>query len=728
MAFTWNKLRRGFGFSFRRQLLVGVVSLYSLFIVGLLTMVTLNHARMVREQISANKLWLSTYSESFLSDIELGSTLSVEKKLNYLLNRNLMSSAKLSFSGRMIVADKPFTDRVEKEDWIHTALLKILHPFYPSTDLKIDVKDSSGTVWGELEASLDPRFVHKPLVDTLCEILIYGFSIMLVLLGFVMQFLRYHLGEIHQLQDYLKQFSKLNYSPDQISNLLDRKLNITVDEWSDLYQEYLSAVRNIVSLQGKIKQNEIDIEIGKVTSQVAHDIRSPLAALNMIVKDLKGIPEESRTILRHAASRIRDIANNLLAAKKVVSAEQLRIGNLAFPLQKESYLISGLIELIVAEKRAQFKSREDVVIDAPFSDGNYGLFVKMPQQELSRVFSNLINNSVEAMPNGGTVQIVTGATDTTICVQISDNGIGIPEHLLNNIGERGKSFGKEGNGLGLAHARQAVEAAGGSLSIRSGLGKGTHLILNLPRVDGPSWFTADIKIYPEQTIVIADDDISIHELWDRRLRSYANTGTNINILHFNSPETLVDYILNSKDDCRGPILYLIDHEFVGSDFSGIDIIKKFSLERQAILVTSRFEESSIKNYCIDSKVKLIPKELASYVPMMYLEKSNHYYDTVLIDDDDLIAKTWELQAQQKGRSLFRCSSPKEFFIAMDTLPSHVAVYVDVNLGFGMQGDLIAKQIFDLGFPNIFIASGYDSNRFKDLKFLKGVVGKDPPWA
>jgi signal transduction histidine kinase len=100
--------------------------------------------------------------------------------------------------------------------------------------------------------------------------------------------------------------------------------------------------------------------------------------------------------------------------------------------------------------------------------------------KIRRVFSIIIKNAVEAMPNGGSLVIVTRVEGDKILTRISDTGVGIPDAA------RGKifvAFGlkkKGGFGLGLAAAKRVVEAHGGELSFESDVGKGTTFIVTMP--------------------------------------------------------------------------------------------------------------------------------------------------------------------------------------------------------------------------------------------------------
>ena len=88
----------------------------------------------------------------------------------------------------------------------------------------------------------------------------------------------------------------------------------------------------------------------KISTQVAHDIRSPIVALEMIIKEVRNINEEQRLIMRNAANRVKDIANNLLTQYRLSKS-----GNKAIMQSHlEPELIIEHISRILSEKRTQY--------------------------------------------------------------------------------------------------------------------------------------------------------------------------------------------------------------------------------------------------------------------------------------------------------------------------------------------------------------------------------------
>jgi signal transduction histidine kinase len=492
----------------------------------------------------------------------------------------------------------------------------------------------------------------------------------------------------------------------------------------------------------KLQQQALDLkateEMAKISSQVAHDIRSPLAALNAVASQLYALPEELRILVRSAIQRIEDITHDL-STKKYKEQETDFIDK-----EVSTQLISGLIEGLVSEKRIQFRDKQGLVIDASNSSEAYGLFAKINIVEFKRVLSNLINNSVEAMGNKGNIDVILRSFDGDVQVIVRDDGIGIPKDVLSKLTERGVSFGKEkfeksGSGLGLFHAKETVEKWGGNLKIESEEGRGTDLLMILPKQLAPEWFLPEIKLTEGCEIVILDDDSSIHQVWQAR---FDNIGIDTEFVHhFNSPEPLKDWVeknrMVSQSHHSNNILYLFDYELIGYSVTGLDMVSELGIRDNAVLVTSRYEVLDIKARCHQLNVKLLPKNLAGFVPIDIVDgnislnkkkniKSKDVY--VLIDDDKFNHKNWKLIAKIYKKNISTFFSPQDFFQSVDDFGEATKIYIDSNLGNGIKGEDVARKIYDMGFKEIYLTTGYDKSEFPEMYWIKDVVNKTPPFV
>jgi signal transduction histidine kinase len=200
-----------------------------------------------------------------------------------------------------------------------------------------------------------------------------------------------------------------------------------------------------------VREKSIRLEASEtVARQVAHDIQSPLAAISVVEKELLELPEEKRIMLRSAANRIRDIANDLLSKNAGESSPTSSAGKIE---KMAPELLSAILEGMISEKRLQFRSKIGVEILLHLGKTSYGLFANILSCEFKRLISNLINNAVEAMESGGQVNVSLRSEGADIQIEIQDNGKGIPKELLPRLGAKGETHGKPGgSGLGLFHA------------------------------------------------------------------------------------------------------------------------------------------------------------------------------------------------------------------------------------------------------------------------------------
>jgi hypothetical protein len=138
--------------------------------------------------------------------------------------------------------------------------------------------------------------------------------------------------------------------------------------------------------------------------------------------------------------------------------------------------------------------------------------------------------------------------------------------------------------------------------------------------------------------------------------------------------------------------------------------------------------------CRRLKARLIPKGLAGSVPIIVkagplaLAAARERHDAVLIDDDPLTRMIWENAASDTGKRLRTFSTAAEFFTAAGEIDRATPIYMDSNLGEGVEGAAESLRVHELGFGEIYLATGHEPGRFATLKHLRGVIGKDPPWS
>lgn len=252
-------------------------------------------------------------------------------------------------------------------------------------------------------------------------------------------------------------------------------------------------VDRLVEYEEKSRKEARLAALGKLAAQVAHDVRSPLAALTTALNDVLGsLPREKRELAGGALARISTIAGELIenyrkpgSAARAASSQEL----------------GGLLTSLVAEKRAQFAAAGAAI---ELSAWKRTRAIVEPV-EFGRMVSNLLNNAVEALEGkpDGKVQVELSSAGGRVLLSIKDNGKGIPPEFLPKLGARDATHGKaEGTGLGLYHARAAAQRWGGGLKIESRPGL-TCVTVDLPACAAPAG----------KPVFLLDNDELVHMNW-----------------------------------------------------------------------------------------------------------------------------------------------------------------------------------------------------------------------
>ncbi|MBX3017631.1 MAG: HAMP domain-containing histidine kinase [Bdellovibrionaceae bacterium] len=243
-----------------------------------------------------------------------------------------------------------------------------------------------------------------------------------------------------------------------------------------------------LALACRINQNHVLLltatSRAELAKQVAHDIRSPLSAINLIAGQLTGVQLNQKEILHSAVNRINEIASDLLMKSRHGAIQDSASGEPTPNTVSEEIPFEVVLSSLLNEKKLEYSNHTniDFAVDTPYPEPT---IILGSRTDLARVLSNILNNSVESMQErGGRITISVRRYAKFLEVSIVDKGCGIPVHILEQLGKEPLSHGKgnAGSGIGILHARRYVESIGGTFSISSRVNRGTMVRLSLRRV------------------------------------------------------------------------------------------------------------------------------------------------------------------------------------------------------------------------------------------------------
>ena len=209
-----------------------------------------------------------------------------------------------------------------------------------------------------------------------------------------------------------------------------------------------------------------------LSEKLAHDIRSPLSAINLLTKKANFQTEEQKSIFQQSVKRIELITENLITKYRPESQNANRTNF-------DSFTFNELIEPIVSEKKVIFPNIEYTIGESK------NVKISADKLELARLLSNLLDNSIHAVATKSSPQIKVSAKETAkdLEIKIEDNGIGISSNIIKVIGNERISTKSEhkSSGIGLLYSKRALEKMGGSFNIQSKEGQYTIITVTIPR-------------------------------------------------------------------------------------------------------------------------------------------------------------------------------------------------------------------------------------------------------
>jgi signal transduction histidine kinase len=274
--------------------------------------------------------------------------------------------------------------------------------------------------------------------------------------------------------------------PDEIGDLarsfdsMAVKLQERTVEAERLYAEAIENNRQLGEMYQRLRQAQLQLiqseklaAVGQLTAGIVHDVKNPLGVIKgmaeELMEDIGNDPSarEALQIIRDNANRANEIVSDLLKFARQSTPEMIE--------RDLRDTVEGALRLTNYLLR---KAGVDQVLEMPDDP----VYVTYDAQQIEQVLINLIQNAVQAMPDGGTLSVRLQHVEAKAQIDVEDRGVGIPESILGRIFEPFFTTKPEGQGtgMGLATSYGIVTGHGGEIRVSSQPGVGSIFSVLLP--------------------------------------------------------------------------------------------------------------------------------------------------------------------------------------------------------------------------------------------------------
>lgn len=350
---------------------------------------------------------------------------------------------------------------------------------FPNADLSADLSDNEAhaipieTSFGRFYVMVVLKTDKKEAFQRAAQPLIYTLGILsistLITILLVWRFTR----PISQLSDAAKRVAEGNLcvrvqgaeSGDELGQLAAR------------FNEMTAELEKKGELEAKLQQVEKSAVVGRLASAIAHEIRNPLNYINLTLDQMRAkfVPEDEQKAqtfdkltsqLKNEVDRINQLVSDFLRYSR-----PLRLTLIPTNLRQVLDNSLNIIEAQADEQNVKISVLEHENASRILADAEI----------LRSVFNNLFLNAIQAMPNGGGLNVSISPDENQVKIEITDSGEGISGENLPKIFEPYFSTKETGTGLGLAIVKRIVDEHNGTIEVESREGEGTRFTVKLPR-------------------------------------------------------------------------------------------------------------------------------------------------------------------------------------------------------------------------------------------------------
>ncbi|MBX9852637.1 MAG: hypothetical protein K2X86_12900 [Cytophagaceae bacterium] len=250
------------------------------------------------------------------------------------------------------------------------------------------------------------------------------------------------------------------------------------DEIGLLVGEYNRMLVKLEESKEALAKSEKESAWREMAKQVAHEIKNPLTPMKLTIQHLQRAIDEGKAkdpeITNKSLNVLLDQVNNL---NEIATSFSL-FAKMPIP-KTQRFEISS----VLAKTAALHNNDKDVDVETDIPAGEY--FVLGDEQLMSSIFTNLILNGKQSVPNDrrAKINVSLEVINSRVLIEIRDNGTGIPRQIRDKVFLPNFSTKFAGSGIGLAVAKRGVEHAGGKIWFETEEGTGTSFFIEIPLID-----------------------------------------------------------------------------------------------------------------------------------------------------------------------------------------------------------------------------------------------------
>ena len=237
----------------------------------------------------------------------------------------------------------------------------------------------------------------------------------------------------------------------------------TGDEISDLADDFNQMILELKEKRAQLIKVEKNAAWREMAQQISHDIKNTLTPIKLSLSLLKQSGKDHSPNYKEILQRTLNLIDS-----QISNLQEIATDFYEFTGGRKSILTEcspGVMMKNVLDLNRAWANELNIKIQGVETLDKENVIVHADAMKLHRVFTNIVSNAFQAMPDGGTLTVSLQNQDNWVVLGIQDTGVGIPDDVRHHLFEPYFTTRSQGTGLGLAIAKRVVEEIGGSISL-----------------------------------------------------------------------------------------------------------------------------------------------------------------------------------------------------------------------------------------------------------------------